>query len=426
MLRRANLPLWIILAAYLVLGSRYLHATPAWRTPDEFAHVRVIAQIAAEGCCPSLEISDTWDDYEDHQPPLYYVLLTPVYLASNGDLSALRVTSLLIGSGALIAAWFAMRAAFPAQLWLAIGVTAFIAFLPQRLGMVVGVNNDALAETLAAALLALCIYWLRPNGRLNPIWIGVLLGICFVTKLTLYPLAAAVGVALLIKARRSTQPLRALIGSGLAVALPAALIGGMFWLRNISVYGFPDFLAQQRHDLLAVNVSQQPTTEQWIDRLGVNGWLEDMLGTTFQSFWGQFGEMAVPMQSSTYHVLHFVTCAAVLGVVFTVVTRRKALSRAQRDVLWVLGVALVAVVGTFFYYNLKFVQFQGRYLYPALLPIALCYTVGIVGIGRGIRTLLPQQTMRWLNLTVVSVLFSLGMAAFAVYALYRVLIPFLV
>ncbi len=426
MLRCANLPLWILVAAYFVLGSLYLRATPAWRTPDEFAHVRVIAQIAAEGCCPSLEISAAWDDYEDHQPALYYLLLTPVYLASNGDLVAMRFASLLIGSGALIAAWFAMRATFTQQLWVALGTAAFIAFLPQRLAMMVGVNNDALAETLAASLLALCLYWLRPNARLNPIWIGVLLGVCFVTKLTLYPLAAAVGVALLLKARRATQPFRTLIRSGLAVALPAALIGGVFWLRNISVYGFPDFLAQQRHDLLAVHVSQQPTTEQWIERLGVTGWLEAMIGTTFQSFWGQFGEMAVPMQSSTYQVLHFVTFAAVLGAVFTIVTRRKYLSSAQRDMLWVLGAALVAVVGTFFYYNLKFVQFQGRYLYPALLPIALCYTVGIVGIGRLVRALLPQQRRQWVNLTVICVLFGVGMAAFAVYALYRVLIPFLV
>lgn len=421
---RHILPLWVIVAAYFVLGSLYLRATPHGRTPDEREHVRTIEQIALEGCCPILELRETWTDYEDHQPPLYYLLLAPIYRATDGNLDALRGATLLIGSGMLFGAWSAMRALFPAQLWLAVGVTGFAAFLPQRLGMVVGVNNDALAESLAAALLALCLWWLRPERRIRPLWIGVLLGICFVTKLTLYPLAAAVGAALILRARRAEAPWRALLRDGLAIGIPAALIGGTLWLRNIAVYGFPDFLAQQRHDFLALSLSGQPTAQDWIARKGVLGWLEDLIGTTFQSFWGQFGEMAVPMQSSTYHVLHVLTVLAGLGALYALFMGVRRLSWVQRDGLIVLGTALVGVAGAFFYYNLKFVQFQGRYLYPALIPIALLYVSGAVGCGLMLRARLGAAG-QLLSPLVISVGLSAGMAAFALYALDRVLIPFL-
>lgn len=423
--RLAVLPLWILLAAYFVLGSLYLRATPHGRTPDEREHVRTIEQIALEGCCPVLEVRDTWIDYEDHQPPLYYLLLAPIYRATDGDLDALRAATLFIGGGALVGAWSAMRALFPNQLWVAIGVTGFIAFLPQRLGMVVGVNNDALAESLAAALLALCLWWLRPNSRVQPIWIGVLLGVCFVTKLTLYPLTAAVGMALLLRARRAERPMRAFVRGALAIGVPAALIGGVLWLRNIVVYGFPDFLAQQRHDALALSLSGQPTMAEWIERKGIGGWLGDLIGTTFQSFWGQFGEMAVPMHPLTYQILHVLTALAVIGALYAFFSRARQLSQAQRDGLIVLGVALVGVTGAFLYYNLKFVQFQGRYLYPALIPIALFYVSGAAGFGLFLRARL-QVARQLLSLTALSAALSLAMAGFAVYALYRVLIPFLV
>jgi hypothetical protein len=423
--RLAHLPLWIVVAAYLALGSLYLRATPHGRTPDERAHVRTIAQIAYDGCCPELEISPTWTDYEDHQPPLYYILLAPLYRATEGDLDALRAATLLLGSGALFGAWSAMRALFPQQPWLALGVTGFIAFLPQRLGMVVGVNNDALAESLAAALLALCLWWLRSERHLQPLWIGTVLGVCFVTKLTLYPLTAAVAATLLLRSLRAERPWRTFWRGAIAIAVPAALIGGTFWLRNVVVYGFPDFLAQQRHDSLALAISGQPTREAWIARRGLTGWLEDLIGTTFQSFWGQFGEMAVPMQSSTYHVLHILTALALSGALYALFSKARQLSGVQWAGLIVLGTALLGVAGAFFYYNLKFVQFQGRYLYPALVPIALFYVSGAAGVGMFLRARVPVAR-RWLSPTALSALLSVGMAAFAIYALYRVLIPFLV
>ncbi|PJF34970.1 MAG: hypothetical protein CUN49_12975 [Candidatus Thermofonsia Clade 1 bacterium] len=59
------------------------------------------------------------------------------------------------------------------------------------------------------------------------------------------------------------------------------------------------------------------------------------------------------------------------------------------------------------------------------MPIALFYVSGAAGVGMFLRARVPVAR-RWLSPTALSALLSVGMAAFAIYALYRVLIPFLV
>ena len=43
----------------------------------------------------------------------------------------------------------------------------------------------------------------------------------------------------------------------------------------------------------------------------------------------------------------------------------------------VLGVTLLLTLGLHVAYNLTFVQHQGRYLYPALIPIAVGFVAGL-------------------------------------------------
>ena len=99
-----------IIALYLAIGALFAWRTPAWQAPDEPAHYNYIAQIASGNILPVIQDGD-WDNayletlksnrfapellddisairYENHQPPLYYWLSTPVYLLTNGNLSS--------------------------------------------------------------------------------------------------------------------------------------------------------------------------------------------------------------------------------------------------------------------------------------------------------------------------------------------------
>jgi hypothetical protein len=166
----------------------------------------------------------------------------------------------------------------------------------------------------------------------------------------------------------------------------------------------------------------QPRTDDFIDTMyggSTRVYLEAYTTTTFHSFWGQFGWMAVPMPVSIYRGLLALSLALVASAI--VFAWRAgwpgALSDPQRDALLVLAAALAFVVAAYLLYNLDFVQFQGRYLYPALIPVA-----GVVGVGAcGPIYLLrdPPRALVWLPL--VGGLF--GLAIFAWYALDTYLVP---
>jgi hypothetical protein len=118
-----------------------------------------------------------------------------------------------------------------------------------------------------------------------------------------------------------------------------------------------------------------------------------------------------------------------LGAGFTGAAIRKwkarTLSPEQRDGLVLLAVTLLLAAALYLYYNLTFVQFQGRYLYPALPVVGLGAAAGIVqwaawavaGSGRD-----PQGAGQRLGYALSLMPVGL-MAALDLFALYRFIIP---
>jgi len=214
-------PPYLLLFAYLLVGLLYASQTPAWQAPDEPAHYNYIRQLAG-GKLPVIEPGDynqTYQseaisakfapaysidpfEYEDHQPPLYYLLQTPIFLLSGGSLLALRLVSLLLGAGVVWLAYCIGRRLFPESPWLGLTAAAFVAFLPQHVAMLSAVNNDSLAELLIAGILLLLItavqeQWAATDRR----WLllGLLLGLGFLSKATTYIMAPLIGLLLLRK-----------------------------------------------------------------------------------------------------------------------------------------------------------------------------------------------------------------------------------
>ena len=170
---------------------------------------------------------------------------------------------------------------------------ALVAFLPQHLHMLGAVNNDALAELLVGLVLLWLLRYL--DGDDVPAWqLGLLVGLALLTKLTIYFLALLAPLAIWLRWRRRAEAPSALLRMLAVYATIAAVIGGVWWLRNISVYGFPDFLGLAAHDRV---VADQPRTDDYIRQHGGGVYLSQMLSTTIKSFWGQFGWMALPLDT---------------------------------------------------------------------------------------------------------------------------------
>jgi 4-amino-4-deoxy-L-arabinose transferase-like glycosyltransferase len=397
----------LLLILFVVLATAYAVRTAPWQAPDEPAHYNYIAQVAQNGCCPLIEPGD-WDSalleqlkaarfapdllgplpsiqYEDHQPPLYYLVLSPVYALTGGSLLALRVASALIAALALLASYLAARTLLGGDRWpVAWGAAALIALIPQHLAIIASVNNDSLAELLIALTLWQSLRLVR-GDRVPPWALGVLVGFGFLVKASTFLMAGVAAAALICRwwMLRRTQSVtwRALSGSFAAFLVPALALGALWWLRNIGVYGFPDIFGLRQHDAVVVG---QTRTAEVLAQVGFGPYLASVLQTTFNSFWGQFGWMGFPLPAWSYALIGLLLGTAAAGWVVRLIRREPADPRhSWKRFGWLLvGLTAGLAVAQYLYYNLEFYQLQGRYLFPLLIPLGLFVAVGLDGWSR--------------------------------------------
>ncbi|MCB9435346.1 MAG: DUF2142 domain-containing protein [Ardenticatenaceae bacterium] len=437
MKRTDGLILSCILLVYLFVGTLYAAYTPAWQAPDEPAHYNYVRQLAA-GKLPVIENGD-YDQkyietivgsrfdpqysvapltYEDWQPPLYYLLQTPVYWLSGGSLLALRLFSMLLGAGVVALAYGVARRVFPEQRWVAATTAVFVAFLPQHLTMLASVNNDSLAELLIGGILWVLLGlleigdWRSEIGRKRLVTLGVLLGLGFLTKAMVYLLAPVAGLVVLW---RCWGKWGELVQTAVLAFAPALLLGLLLWGRNIIVYDGLDIMASAAHNSVVVG---QPRTAEWVAKYGVDGTLSRFATTTFNSFWGQFGWMAVPMPRWVYAPLTLFTLLVLIGLLIHWRHKPAPLPNPQSPISnLILFLTLALTLTLYLGYNLVFVQHQGRYLFPALIPIG-------IGVALGLGSWLRPFSNRWpILLTLLPLGLALALVGLDLFALFRFIIP---
>lgn len=395
-------PLATIVAVYCLLGFAYAVETPKWQTPDEPAHYNYIAYLAENGRFPVLqegdyphqyleeikaagfppEMSIETIRYESHQPPLYYALAAVVFrltgaLGFDVQFLALRLFSVALGAGLLLVAYAIATAVFPDDPYVPLTATAMMATLPMHIAMSAAINNDTLAEVILALVIWLSIMEIKEGLSLRrTLALGVLVALALLTKTTIYtPVILAVLVALVVRAQAcGWRPILQKLG----IVCGLALLSVWWFVRNALTYGYLDLFGWHRHDSI---VFGQPTTADWIAEHGLTQTIQDFLLVSFRSFWARFGWMGVLIDSRLYLFLALVSIAVGVGFVLwlaRVVRRGQILSGFQRWALVLLLVVLLTAVAGHVWYNLKFVQHQGRYLFSALVPISVAFALGLL------------------------------------------------
>lgn len=423
--------LTVILAVYFLVGGLFATQIPAWQAPDEPAHYNYVRQLAA-GQLPVIASGDYNQkeietqvappnarpaipldnlQYEDHQPPLFYALAVPVFAFFGGWLTALRLFSLFIGGFGVVFAYLAIAEIFPDQLWVAAFAAALYALVPQHIHMLAAFNNDSLAEALLTCALWQGARIIRAGATSRRVTaLALTAGLGFLTKTTAY-LAFPVGAFAIFAASIPLSPRG--VGDGFSrssfsrlvrFSLIAVAIGLMWWVRNLSVYGGTDVMGLQRHNAIVVG---QPTTQEWLAQYGAAGLLSRLAQTTFQSFWGQFGWMSVVLDNKFY--LGFLVFTLLSIALFVMWRWRAKLSSTQTWQLRMMAVLAALTLTAFAWYNLQFIQHQGRYLFPALTAFALAAALGWSGLPKAWRWLWP--------------VFLMAFAALDVYLLFRVILP---
>jgi hypothetical protein len=387
--------LYLAILAFLH-GLVYLALTPPWQAPDEPQHFQYVRFLLDERRLPNFQDETidtplteevrqsmiqfdfwTWRDHStvpptltyrvaSAHPPLYYILAAATLvpfpsLNVTAQLYIVRIFSLILTALTVWVAYRATHSLLPDSPALAASVPLFIALLPMHAFLGSSVNNDALAELTATVVIWLLIEISRRGLTWRRgAWLAVGLAAALLTKRTIFFLVPLAAIALLIvlspRARRWLALASALaILALLAIAFryPASYLGRL--LRTTG------------HLLLLPTQPGPADLALWGALL-------------FTTFWGNFGWATVQLDAAWYGLLLIVTAISGAGWVKLAWNWRRclpALAPWQRWAGAMCALVIVAVSAQMVALVMAGgIHQQARYLFPAIVPIALFLVLG--------------------------------------------------
>jgi 4-amino-4-deoxy-L-arabinose transferase-like glycosyltransferase len=393
---------WLIVVLHFVLAAAYARVTP-YRSegfvpsqgnvhvkdvgaPDERQHVNYVAHLLSGKGVPVFKPNDPqlYESYQSHQPPLFYAI-EAVYarVLAVDDLNGqregflLRLLNALIGSTAVLGVWFLALWGFAGRPH-ALAACAVAAFLPMNVALSGAVSNDPLLICLCTWCLAFCARGVRDGWNLRlGLWVGLTMGLAFLTKTTAIALLPVVALACFLRSSEKGRMLScnpaALKCAAVAIAI-GLLMGLPWWIRNQSLYGDPFAMTAFNQ---AFTGSMQAST--MMDRVGgpFAYWVMAVGQGTMCSFFGVFGYWDVWFDMTTYYAL---ACGCVVLSIGWVLSLRG--HREDRPLHLLNALFLFFIVAAFVRFNMQYFQAQGRYLLPALGPIAVGLGGGLVFLAR--------------------------------------------
>jgi len=377
---------------FLLLSAAYNALTPAVTpaplhvfdggapNPDEIAH-RLYVQSLASGSLPVF--SNTSPDYEAHQPPAYYAIAAIFDKISN-NIHVVRLASTLLGVVLIWAVFVTVRDQFPDRDDIVVGSTTLVTLLPMNITLSSSVSNDTASNIVFVLFLLVLGRLLRGklDGAQCAVWLALVFGLGIWTKSSTLVLIPTAIVALGLAAWKKALPLKSALTAGVGGVLGGALIGAPWLLRNQHLYGDP-FASHVVFHVLAV---RNHSPGSLISYFGLGWYVERFFVWTFDSYWGVFDSMNLYLPEGVYFVLGLATVVTIVtGIVSLAMDRSTS---ASRSLYFLWSLLTLAVFIAYIQYNIHFFQLQGRYLYPALLPLS-------VASASGISALVPKKYWGW-------------------------------
>ena len=407
---------WLALLCHVVLALGYALKTPSFEGPDEsdhYAYAWHVGNARSLPLAPALVAARGLPQTDGaalaHHPPLYSARLGAALVASGRDdtvfgprinpafgvpeqpsrhlkylhgsgqgditLQILRRVSVLLGALTLLCVHRLGRALCPTQPRIADLAALLVACLPMFSFLHGVLNNDVLATTLATATTLALVRVLQADS-VRPIhgaWLGTLLGLSLLTKLTtlfLLPLAGVVFVVVLVRQRRNGAA-AAVVRSGLLALAIAAAISGWWFVRNAQLYGDP--LALTVHDMAFQPI---PPELRWA------WWSGTFLPDVFVSLLGCFGWFSLRPHALLVGIGLGVTAIALLGLLLALRTHeRRGDAPCAPRAPWLLLLALLLVFAGAAKFNWTAPQPQARLLFPAIGPAAVLLAAGLVRLA---------------------------------------------
>jgi hypothetical protein len=443
----------LILILFTILGVFYAVVTPVFEASDELWHYPMVKHLADGNALP-VQVFDPdqagpWKQ-EASQPPLYYYLgaaLTfwidtsdienvrwlnphvdsgvitedgntnlvvhdPTINPWSGTSLAIRIVrlaSVLLGSATVYLTFRIAKEVVPERPEIYLVAAAINAFTPMFLFISGAVNNDNLVIPLSSLALFMIIKLGRAFaadlGRrkeiIRLILLGSVIGLGALTKITaigLIPLAVfGIAIGLWRRTPKSSPGnrylwlIRETLWRSAVFVVPALLIAGWWYSRNIQLYGdwsgWNAFIAVLGKRATPANLAQL-----WDERWGF-----------LTSYWGLFGGLNVPMTEWIYKLLNTLLLISVVGFVAFFIRivvswwsdnwppSRKLADLLKRLISFVAdNFALIicllwtaaVIVGLIRWATVTWSS-QGRLVFSSISALSTLFVVGLVGWMKG-------------------------------------------
>lgn len=403
------LPFIVILLAFLCLALGFAFNTP-YRTegrlifqqgvskdigaPDERQHANYVKRLMEGKSLPILDPEDPelYENYQAHQPPLYYYLAAGFGAVSGADPadpqsgSRLRFLSVILGMAAVTGIYFLVKWADGRDevAWAAMT----LGLMPMFLGLSSAVSNDPLLYAAITWTCALVVRAMKQGGAWKDLAVlGLVAAVAFGSKTTSLALIPVLLTALALT-WKEPKGQKLVIGGGLLLALALA---SPIWLRNMSLYGDPFALK-----VFQASFTGSAQASTFIESFGAAGyWTQWVAWWTVRSLIGVFGYMDIylfeTLGQAKFNQI-YLALAFLFGIILALglVPAKSSREEEEEDdsephpkALWPLAVLGIVVLLLFIQFNRTYFQGQGRYLYPALPLLALFWGRGLVFAFKG-------------------------------------------
>lgn len=436
----------VLLVVYIVKQALTVVLFPPFTGHDEVAHYAYLRTVATEHRVPILLKDRLPDDlyqycsytlgwacgynfvpridtlghplglqYAANHPPLYYIMMTPLYWVSDGASPAtqqylLRLAAIPFGVLTVILAFLLARALFPGDAFLAIAVPAFVAFQTQISYEAAMVNNDIISIAAYSWILYLLVIGIRDRfpSRIC-VLAGFAFGLALLAKGT--SLTAGLLIALAIIATIGLRHFRTWIGKGVLTVVPAAVLAAPWYAFLYHTYGNLTGFKQ----IEEIQWWNKPYGTFW-GMLSSGKFVADR----FQETWGDFGWRRIPLHSGLLWAIAIPLIVGVAGLVVYAITiwRRdgdpadpvfRPAPWQRRGVLLLVVTCIIAYLAII-QFGTQFQLTQARYYFPAVNAAALLLMLGL-------RTLIPRRLHPYGQATIIAALFALNLLIYTQYVL---------
>jgi hypothetical protein len=310
-----------VLLLFLVLAYTYVWVIQPGYGPDEPRHFAYVKRLVERHELPLLVNGREEDGAHTLHPPLYYLLMTPVYAATRGlgdagSIRAIKHVSPLLQLAALLLFLATLRRLFPDRPFAVAAGLTVVALLPEYQLEASVMNNDGLAVLLGSLWLWYLVRtWDEPPNVRTAVIAGLIMAAFVNTKATGWTLSPLWLFALHFRAR-DDRPRRMGYVRDLFIGYAVLLLLGTWWyVRNYQLYGAPvplDFMGGRLHPHSSRTGQELTPIEVYTSgEIVPLGW-RAMVGL-FQSFWSQIDWIDEDLRPFVYGVAVVLVGAAVAG-----------------------------------------------------------------------------------------------------------------